>query len=84
MFIGSTYWRGNLCVSDLREFDTEDAAWDYLEGLYKEKYNNHVRECPHEPERYRPRWMANCHRVYEVFPNKKPRLCKYSRKTFDK
>lgn len=84
MFIASTYWRGSLCISDLRKFDTEDECWDYLEGIHKEKCDNNARECPNDTERYRPRWVSSFHKVYEVFPNKKPRLCKYTRNTFDK
>ncbi len=54
-FLASSYYRGALNVNDMRHFDNEQAAHDYISSSISQYGDS---------------------RVYELFSDKPPRLCK--------
>lgn len=66
MFIASTYWNGAMCVSDMRTAETEEGAWRHLFELAKAQRSA-------DEERDLEIFMQWT-RIYEVFPDKPPRL----------
>jgi hypothetical protein len=62
MFLASSYWRGSINIGQMRSFPTEKEAIDYVRGLS---------DCQTVAQ-FAP-YLA---RVYEIFPDKPPRLVK--------
>lgn len=76
MFIGSTYWRGNFSRKDLRIFESAEAAWKHFETEKKEEIMS-LFENGHLDHPFQIKFIPDNYRVYEVFSDKAPRLCKY-------
>lgn len=57
-----------MCVSDMRTAETEEAAWRHLVELAKTQHRDNS-ECDMEN-------FMRYTRIYEVFPDKPPRLVK--------
>lgn len=68
MFIASTYWNKAMCVSDMRTAETEEGAWRHLVELAIEREGGAVEK--------NVEFFMRFTRVYEVFPDKPPRLVK--------
>lgn len=66
MFIASTYWNGAMCVSEMRTAETEEGAWRHLVELAK------AQDCADEEGELEI--FMRFTRIYEVFPDKPPRL----------
>ena len=62
MFIASSYWRGSMNVKQMRQFRSEQDAIGYVANLP---------DC-----NLKGKFVSSFARVYEVFPDKPPRLIK--------